>query len=195
MLCVGLVSVMLMGCGTTNRGNLATDNNNNNRPMGVRYNPEDNRDFGRTNNMTGYYDNRAGTLNNRDGFGTNVGTNTGNGTNDHNAQIDVADDIADNVATLNEVDRAHVLVTNRNAYVAVKLNSSARNELTKHLERRIADKVRDVDANLDHVYVSENPDFYDRMHGYRNDIRSGRPVSGFFNDFTTTVQRIFPTAR
>ncbi|MBT2653668.1 YhcN/YlaJ family sporulation lipoprotein [Bacillus sp. ISL-18] len=41
---------------------------------------------------------------------------------------------------------------------------------------------------IDNVYVSENPDFYDRMTTYASDIRNGRPISGFFNEFTETIR-------
>jgi spore cortex protein len=187
VLSIGLVSLMLMGCGTTTRdNNLATDNNT--RPMGVRYNSQDNRDF---------YDNRVGMNDYR--TGTNVGTNnrfgTNVGMNNRDHRIDVADNIADRVKTLKEVDDAHVLVTNRNAYVAVKLNRSARNELTSTLEKKVAHEVRAADKNIDHVYVSENAEFYEHVHRYRTDLQAGRPVSGFYNRFTETINRLFPTAR
>lgn len=196
LISIGLISVMLMGCGTANRNN---DNmaNNDNRPLGVRYNPNDTV----TNNGFGVNDNRVGMNNNRgDGFGTTGTRDTRGGMNvtnrnNNDQNFRVADDIADSVARLKEVDRANVIVTNRNAYVAVKLNNSARHEMTKDVERKISKKARDVDKNLDHVYVSENPDFFARMNTYGNDIRSGRPVSGFFNDFNDMVQRVFPTSR
>ncbi|KGB28972.1 YhcN/YlaJ family sporulation lipoprotein, partial [Heyndrickxia coagulans] len=37
-----------------------------------------------------------------------------------------------------------------------------------------------------------NPDFFDQMSDYVNDIRNGRPISGFFNQFNDIIQRVFP---
>ncbi len=197
ILCIGLVSGLLMGCGTYNKNadhNLT--GNRTNEPLGVRYNPQDNRNWDGNNMNTGVNDNRFGVNDNRLGVNNNRGRNmsmTDGAT--HNEKLRVADDAADRIARLSEVDTAHVIVTDRNAYVAVKLNNRANNELTKNVERKIAKEVRDVDSHVDHVYVSVNPDFFHRMTGYGNDIRSGRPVSGFFNEFTDTVHRVFPTSR
>ncbi|RWR09653.1 YhcN/YlaJ family sporulation lipoprotein [Siminovitchia fortis] len=185
----GLISVVLAGCGTANNNDRFTSDDN--RPLGVRYNPDDNRDG--VNNMNdgiGVNDNR------NDGFGTNTDNrNNDNTVNDDNQNIDLADDVAEKVTDLKEVDDASVLVTNRNAYVAVKLSDQGDREMTKDVQKKIARKVRDTNHDFDNVYISENPDFYDRMRGYGNDIRNGRPISGFFDEFTDTVQRVFPNAR
>lgn len=208
---VGLISVMLMGCGTANDDRFANDNNNDNRPMGVRYNPDNNRsnDFStgnRGDRVTGdqvtdgqVTDDRRGAFGVSDSIDNinRTGHSEGSGMSnqrDDNQNLDVADDVAEKVAAMEEVDRANVLVTNRNAYVAVMLNDENDN-LTNKVEKKIAKQVRDINKNIDNVYVSENPNFYDRMQGYGNDIREGRPISGFFDEFTETVQRIFPTAR
>lgn len=177
ILCVGLISVMLMGCGTNGNNN---DNftNNDNEPLGVRYTPNNDsttRDF--------MDNNRNVSDNNR------VGMNNNN--RDNNRKIDVAENVADRVADLKEVEKAHVLVTDRNAYVAVRLNDT-NNDLTKDVEKKIDHKVRAADKNIEHIYISENPDFYSRMEGYRNDIQAGHPISGFFEEFTETVENIFP---
>lgn len=182
----GLVSLMLVGCGTNNDNDRFTSDDN--RPLGVRYNPQDNRD-GVYNNMN----DGLGVNNNGNNGAGNNNRNNANNNNDQN--IDVADDIADRIARLDEVERAYVLVTNRNAYVAVRLTDRSNNNLTRSMERKIAREARKANKQIDNVYVSENPDFYDRMRGYRNDINNGRPVSGFFDEFTETVRRVFPKAR
>ncbi|MFS0646022.1 YhcN/YlaJ family sporulation lipoprotein [Siminovitchia sp. 179-K 8D1 HS] len=182
----GLVSLMLVGCGTNNDNDRFTSDDN--RPLGVRYNPQDNRD-GVDNNMN----DGLGVNNNGNNGAGNNNRNNANNNNDQN--IDVADDVADRIARLDEVERAYVLVTNGNAYVAVKLTDRSNNNLTRSMERKIAREAREANKQIVNVYVSENPDFYDRMRGYRNDINNGRPVSGFFDEFTETVRRVFPTAR
>ncbi len=182
----GLISVVLVGCGTANNNDRFTSDDN--RPLGVRYDPTDNRDDAdNMNDGIGVNDNRNGVNDN----GNNGLDNAG----DNNRNIDLADDVADKVTDLREVDDASVLVTNRNAYVAVKLSDQGNREMNDDLQKKIARKVRDTKHDFDNVYISENPDFYDRMRGYGNDIRNGRPIGGFFDEFTETVQRIFPNAR
>ncbi|MED4204038.1 YhcN/YlaJ family sporulation lipoprotein [Neobacillus mesonae] len=111
------------------------------------------------------------------------------------SKMRVADDAARKVADLPDVDRANVIVTENNAYVAAKLDRSARNGLTSNIENQISRTVKSVDRDIDRVYVSVNPDFYDRFNNYAGDIRNGRPVSGFFDEFTKTIRRVFPDAR
>jgi YhcN/YlaJ family sporulation lipoprotein len=126
-------------------------------------------------------------MNNPDLNRNNVGNNR--------SRMSVADKAAKKVADLPEVDRANIIVTDNNAYVAAKLDRSSRNELTSDIEKKISRKVKSVDPSIDNVYVSVNPDFYDRMNTYAGDIRNGRPISGFFEEFSDTIRRVFPNAR
>jgi YhcN/YlaJ family sporulation lipoprotein len=109
------------------------------------------------------------------------------------SRMRVADKAAKKIANLPEVNTANVIVTNNNAYVAVKLPSGK--NLTDKIEKKISNRVKSVDRNINRVYVSANPDFYKHMQGYANDIRGGKPVSGFFTEFTQTIQRVFPDVK
>lgn len=118
-----------------------------------------------------------------------------NGTND-DTRMEVAEEAADKVSELNEVKRANVIVTNRNAYVAVVLNEGNNNEnITRDVEDKISRAVKETDKNIRNVYVSANPNFTDRMTGYGDRIQRGEPVRGFFDEFTEMVRRVFPNAR
>nr|WP_238482731.1 YhcN/YlaJ family sporulation lipoprotein [Lederbergia galactosidilytica] len=182
-----------MGCG-------ANDNNkdqvadNNNGPLDVNYDTRNTRDWDNTRNDLTYRNNG-----NQDGYGaTGVRNDTRDhvGDNDNNDRhVDVADDIADQVSKLKEVDRAYVLTTGKNAYVAVKLTNDQNDKLSNDVKNKIADKARKADRNLDNVFVSENPDFFGQMRGYRDELNNGNPVSGFFDQFSDTVERVFPSSR
>jgi spore cortex protein len=115
--------------------------------------------------------------------------------NDNRSKMRVADQAADKVTKLREVDSANVIVTENNAFVAAKLNRTSRNELTNNIENKISRAVKSVDHDIDNVYVSTNPDFYDRMNTYAGDIRNGKPVTGFFNQFNDMVRRVFPNMK
>ncbi|WP_066255744.1 YhcN/YlaJ family sporulation lipoprotein [Neobacillus drentensis] len=121
--------------------------------------------------------------------------NINNVRNNNDSRMRVADDVAKKVTDLKEVDTANVIVTKNNAYVAVKLSPTSQNEDTNSIENKISQRVKSTDRDIDNVYVSENPDFYDRMNTYASDIRNGRPISGFFNEFTETIRRVFPKAK
>ncbi|GIP31307.1 YhcN/YlaJ family sporulation lipoprotein [Paenibacillus sp. J2TS4] len=121
------------------------------------------------------------------------------------SKMEMSQHVADAVAALDEVDSANVLVTDNNAYVAVKLHSgsavqntnpanpSVIGDVTPEIKQKIADKVKSVDAHIKEVYVSANPDFVERMNVYAQDFREGRPLSGFVKEFSAIVERIFPT--
>ncbi|MGG0668280.1 YhcN/YlaJ family sporulation lipoprotein [Sporosarcina koreensis] len=150
--------------------------------------------------------------NNDNGNGTNDQNNTSNntttgesatGSNDVNnndltndngkSKVEVADDAADKIAALDEVDSANVLVTNNNAYVGVVLNEGI--EENDEMKNKIADEVRSVNSEFNNVYVSFNPDVADRFTEYGDQIRSGEPVEGFFEEVMTSIDRMFPEAK
>lgn len=181
--CLGL-SLYAAGCAKSNvNDDTALRNRNGMEPARVNYNPR-NDDLTRRNNadLTNpnitdvRYDNR--NMNNA------LGTNH---------RMKVADIAANKIADLPEVDTANVIVTDNNAYAAVKLASGQK--LTNGLKKRISDRVKSTDRDIDRVYISANPDFYTHMTTYRNDIRSGKPVSGFFQEFSRTIRRIFPDVK
>jgi spore cortex protein len=107
----------------------------------------------------------------------------------------LADRAARKVINIAEIDDASVIVNDNNAYVAAKLDRSSRNELTSNIKDKITRAVKSVDKDIDNVYISVNPDFYNRMSAYSRGIRNGKPISGFMNEFSDTIRRVFPNAR
>ena len=155
--------------------------------------------------------NNNGT-NNDNGNGTNDQNNTSDntttgesagGANDVNnndqtndngqSKVELADDAADKIAALDEVDSANALVTNNNAYVGVVLNEGI--EENDELKNKVADEVRSVHSEFNNVYVSFNPDVANRLTEYGNQIRSGEPIEGFFDEFMTSIDRMFPESK
>lgn len=112
------------------------------------------------------------------------------------------------VENLDEIEGAHVIFSNNNAYVAVRLanqNNQTKKEITKEsatalkeygsglsvFEQKITDQVRKADNKIHKVYISVNPDFYTTMHTYADDIRSDRNKSSLYRDFSNTVTNFF----
>jgi YhcN/YlaJ family sporulation lipoprotein len=109
-------------------------------------------------------------------------------------KVETADEASKLVTELEDVESATVLVTDKNAYVAVVLKDTTQTEASQQLEDEVAEKVRSSNAAIEKVYVSVNPDFVQRMTGYGDKIRNGEPVEGFFEEFSEAVKRVFPDA-
>lgn len=126
----------------------------------------------------------------------NLGTNNeDNNRNNNQTRLEAADEAEDKVEDLEEVRHANVIVTNRNAYVAVVLDEQPKGEVRKEVEDKISDAVKSTDRDINNVFVSANPDFVDRMTDYGDKVASGRPIQGLFEEFNEMIQRVFPTAR
>ncbi|AUZ25713.1 MULTISPECIES: YhcN/YlaJ family sporulation lipoprotein [Bacillus] len=181
-----LIPLLMTGCSMANQGEGRRDNL---EPENVNYrNPVN--DNG-TRNINDANDNRDNVDNN---VTDNVNNNdNGNNNDNNNRKLEVADDAADKITDMKEVKHANVIVAGNQAYVAVVLTNGNK-EVGKDLKKKISDKVRDTDKNMDNVYVSANPDFVDRMQGYGERIQNGDPIAGFFDEFSETVQRVFPQA-
>jgi YhcN/YlaJ family sporulation lipoprotein len=115
-----------------------------------------------------------------------------------NHHIEWSAAIARQLTAMPEVDTAYVMVTDRNAYVAVIEDhkggtqaGSASNSGALH--DKIADQVRASSPQVQNVYVSSNPDFINRMTNYANAVGQGRPVQDFLTEFNAVVQRVFPS--
>lgn len=119
------------------------------------------------------------------GTGTNVNGNEGH-------KVELADDVADKIAKMDEVESANVFVTDKNAYVAVVLKNGT--NASEALETKIADEARSTNGNFNNVYVTTNPDFSKEFTDYGEKLRAGEPVSGFFEEFSDTIKRVFPDA-
>jgi YhcN/YlaJ family sporulation lipoprotein len=162
----------LFGC-TANNDDQALNDRDKNGVQNVKYQNNDNR----------------GIRNDRNEI------NNLNDNNNNNQRFDVADEAADRIAKLKKVDTSNVIVTNRNAYVAVVLRDGAKGEVTKNLEEKIADQVRATDPGIKNVFVSTNPDFVKRMTDYADRIKQGDPIIGFVEEFNEMVRRVFPNPR
>ncbi len=176
--------LMISGCGDTNdnRDDLNNNDINNN---GLQ---QQNIDGNWMNNRDGYQ------MNDRNGFRA-TDRNRMNDT-DNTAQrdeVEIAEEAAEKVAQLDFVRSAYVLKTANNAFVAAMLENEG--EMSRHMEDQVAQAVRSIDHSVENVYVSTNPSFIDRVDQYIDDVRQGRPVEGFVEQFGEMIDRLFPNAR
>lgn len=149
--------------------------------------------------------NNLGLDNDRDGNAGILGRNgnnagmldrDGNDVGDRaEGNMRLADDIANRLTNMREIDAATVMLSDNNAFVAVDMPGRQQGRVTNDLKNRISDEVRHLDRDIDNVYVSADPDFFNRMGGYARDIRNGEPIQGLADQVTETIRRVFPTAQ
>ena len=128
-----------------------------------------------------------------------------------NTRMEVSKEIADEIVKLDEVRTANVLLTDRNAYVAVVMEDGSEqanfnganlngangmdDDVSDRIKQKIAAKVREVAPHCQNVFISANPDFVDRINGLVDGLAEGRPLRGMVREFNTMVERMFPENR
>ncbi len=146
------------------------------------------------------FDGKTENTRNTSNRNTNENTrNTGNVNQDEN-NYEVADKAADAITEkIPEVGRAYVLTTDNNAYVAAgwdkdknNTNNNKEEELSEDVKDKIKDVVKSVNPDIDQVYISTNPDFFNLTDRYVNDVDEGNPVEGLFRRMGNMIERVFP---
>jgi len=196
--------LLLVGC------NVGQNDGDNNNIEPTRSNDNNNNDTYHRDRGRGMAPGGTTNINNK-----NV-NNRDNKQDDNRYEVskEAADRITDEV---DEIHHAYVLTTDNNAYVAAVLDNDDRHqdridnksntrrndgnadqnrdegaELTDEVKDKIADIVQSVDRDIDHVYVTTNPDFADLTNDYMNDFNDGKPVRGFFDQIGNMIERVFP---
>ncbi|GAB2534040.1 YhcN/YlaJ family sporulation lipoprotein [Gracilibacillus alcaliphilus] len=118
-------------------------------------------------------------------------------------QYDVSAEAADKItAEVPDINNVYVLTTDNNAYVAASWDKGEEGntdknaaELDDDTKKKITDVVKSVDSDIDNVYISTNPDFFELSGQYINDMENGQPVEGFFGRIGNMIERVFPDDR
>lgn len=100
--------------------------------------------------------------------------------------------IAQKVANLKEVNNCSVLLSGNTAIVGVDMKNNIQGKMTTDLKQKIERIVKNVDGSIKNVSVTADPDLYTRISNMAKDIRDGRPISGFANEFQEILRRITP---
>ncbi|HUC94250.1 MAG TPA: YhcN/YlaJ family sporulation lipoprotein [Paenibacillus sp.] len=120
--------------------------------------------------------------------------NSNNLIGDHrNYRMEMSREIADRLNELKGVEASYVVLTDRNAYVAVRMDGAdGAGADEEAFKRRIADRVKTMAPHTEQVFVSANPEFVDRMGGYKAQVDEGLPIQGLIAEFNGMVERMFP---
>ncbi|WP_428911768.1 YhcN/YlaJ family sporulation lipoprotein [Niallia sp. Krafla_26] len=160
---------------------LANDKNTNNRTNNANMNTNNNNTRGTGNfleNGTVNQNGNDGIINGRGDAGTRDNRTSDPGTAD-NARIRTNND-NDGLGTRNNMNNTNT-----------RGNGTNYSEVSNSFEQKIADQVRQADKNIHNVYVSVNPDLYNRMNTFADDIRTNRNRDGLFDDFSNTINDFF----
>lgn len=199
-----VISIALVAC----QGDNGNGNGNEQGQNGDGNNVEQTR-FNATDNMN----------NDRNNGNNNGNAQQENGENQYELAEKAANKISDQVKG---IDNAYVLKTDNNAYVAAELdddnignadngnandgngenngltnngnngNNNNGDKLTDDVKQEISKIVKSVDNDVDNVYVSTNPDFFDLANNYADDAENGDPVEGLFDQMGNMIERVFP---
>jgi len=126
------------------------------------------------------------------GSGNRQNTGVGNGGNDNggnNNNIFGIGNGANNNGTNNNNNNNNGTNGNNAGEIASLKNNYS--EVSNAFEQKIADQVRQADKKVHKVYVSNNPDLYNRMDTFANDIRTDGNRDGLFENFNQTVNNFF----
>lgn len=128
----------------------------------------------------------------KDRLNDQIGNNNMIKNNRDNALSSRAEKVAKKVQDLKEVNSATVIISGRTALVGVNIKNNIEGKLTTNLKNKIEKIVKNTDASITNVSVTADADLYKRISNMANDIRIGKPVSGFAKEFQEILRRITP---
>ncbi|MGF7013718.1 YhcN/YlaJ family sporulation lipoprotein [Ornithinibacillus bavariensis] len=194
--------IVLAGCGNGNNDDAESQRGTTNQNVDpVRYQDHDDANDNNRNYTLQRDLEEPNNVNTRNINNVNNRTNDNRTDNNNGNRYDVANEAADKIVDqIDVIERAYVLTTDNNAYVAAQLDdNNNRNRLsdngdalTDDVKNKISTIVKSVDNDIDNVYVSTNPDFMNLTNNYVNDVDQGQPVEGFFEEMGNMIERIFP---
>ncbi|WP_027084554.1 YhcN/YlaJ family sporulation lipoprotein [Cohnella panacarvi] len=113
-----------------------------------------------------------------------------------NTFFQLNDEMSDVVIHMPGVQSAYVMMTDRNAYVAVNRGSSDiltnGPQLPDAFLSNVSDAIRSRSPSTRNVFVSEDPVLWSRMQTYTQAVREGYPLRRYVSEFNTLVQHVFP---
>jgi hypothetical protein len=135
---------------------------------------------------------RGDDNNNNNIFGIGNGdnnNNNGNNNNNDNNILGIGNGDNNNNGNNNNNNNNNNENNNNNALGTKEGNQYSK--VSNRFEQNIADQVRKADNKIHKVYVSVDPNLYNRMNTYANDIRTNGNRDGLFEDFNATVNDFF----
>ncbi|TDY43456.1 YhcN/YlaJ family sporulation lipoprotein [Alicyclobacillus sacchari] len=199
MLAVGLVGLSVAGCGTgKNTAPTGTDVFNATRQAGNTVANATGRAGQIADQGARDLANGAATATRRAGqaaadIGNRIPGVPANPQHANAVHMQIAQKISDDLVRSGYAKQAVTFVAGDTAYVALQqAHPATTNEGLKD-KQAISHRVRRMNPQIRTVYVSANPDVYTRFQSFAKDLAAGRPVQAVWNNFQTSISRMFPT--
>jgi YhcN/YlaJ family sporulation lipoprotein len=109
-----------------------------------------------------------------------------------NGRLEHRSDLSEQVASLGAIRYANVLLSERNAYVAVITEWGLKERsLTEEQRDVISTELKRLEPSIQRVYVSDNAELYRRIDDYVRNTKDGKASSTFVSDFNAFVAELF----
>lgn len=149
-------------------------------------NTRDTRDMTDRNNNTR---NNMNTRNNRNA--NNGGTGDTRIIGSTNANRSEADKLSARLSKIQGVDKAYVVVMGNTALIGLNLKDKIGADQAKKIKDEAANKAEDR-KRIVKAYVTSDPDLVQRIQKVAKGITSGRPITDFFEEIRTILDRLKP---
>jgi len=104
-----------------------------------------------------------------------------------------ADNIVDEVVKIQGIESATAIISENTAIVGVTMENNKEGNVTREIEERVKEIVKETDGKIDRVAVTADPDLFTRVENIAKDSGKGRPLSGLGREIEEIFRRITPT--
>ncbi|MFZ7101793.1 MAG: YhcN/YlaJ family sporulation lipoprotein [Peptococcaceae bacterium] len=110
------------------------------------------------------------------------------------ANNDEAARLAETITSkVEKINSATVVFADKVAYIGIDLYANLSGNEAETVKNQVAQIVKQENADIDTVYVTEDADTYTRLQKIANDIENGQPLSGFLTELENMFKRITPS--
>lgn len=103
-----------------------------------------------------------------------------------------AEKIASAVKTVDGVEDATVVITEKRALVGVDIGKNTEGKLTDKIKDSVEAKVKETDKEIQTIGVSADPDLFTRISKVGQGIQGGKPLSEFGSEIEEIFNRVVP---
>jgi len=117
--------------------------------------------------------------------------NNDEGMTDQDQNMDIDNDaLANSIVEMDGINDATVVTMDEVALVGIDINGEE--NISDDMKQEIETKIKEEDSNINEVYVSNEPDLFERINTISNDVRGGNPIEDFSDDIAEIIDRITP---
>lgn len=101
--------------------------------------------------------------------------------------------LANSIVEMDGINDATVVTMDEIALVGVDFNGE--DKISDDMKKDIESKIKEKSDKISKVYISNEPDMYDRINTISNDVRNGNPIDDFSDDISEMIENITPNGK